>query len=314
MAGPDVFDQLLPAKWRDIEFPVTRARVSIAHDLAEHKYWGVDGARVESTGLAPFRFTFTAPLLNGISPGKSERWAALYPNQMRSLLAAFQKKDKGMLQHPEFGLVVCKAERFDMDWDAARRGGVDAELSFVQTLTDAEIEILDETPVKEVDIGELDSESVKADLKALLEAAGLEPPPYLQDSNLSLSDFVRKIQAIADYPSLLSYRAGGRISSILYQANKIQASVEKLKTPKTWSITRDVERVRAAAHEAAQKVLQGPKDIAFFTVPAATTLAGVARQIPQAKISDVIRLNPGLMRRPEIDRGTVVRYYVARAA
>jgi prophage DNA circulation protein len=131
MPGPDTFDQLLAAAWNSIEFPVTKMRMSIAHDLVEHKYYGVDGARVESVGLAPRRFSFSAPLFNGISPGKAEKWAALYPNQLRILLVDFQKKTKGLLQHPEFGIIVCKAERFDMDWDAARRGGVDAALSFV---------------------------------------------------------------------------------------------------------------------------------------------------------------------------------------
>lgn len=314
MPGPDVFDQLLPAKWRDIEFPVTRMRVSIAHDLVEHKYYGVDGARVESTGLAPMRFSFSAPLLNGISPGRNEKWAALYPNQMRLLLTAFQKKDRGMLQHPEFGLLVCKAERFDMDWDAARRGGVDAELSFVETRTDADEEIRDETPVQAVDIGDLDDPQVKLDLKALLELKGLPLPPYLQDNGLSIGEFANKIKAIADYPSLLAYRAGGRINSLMYQAKRIQSSVEKARTAVTWPVTRDCEKLKASAHDMRGKMIAKKKDIGFFRVPAPTTLAGVARQLPKARVGDLISLNPALMRGPEIAAGTTVRYYIERAA
>jgi prophage DNA circulation protein len=312
MAGPDIFDQLSSAKWRDIEFPVTRMRMTVAHDLVEHKYYGVDGARVESVGLAPLRFSFSSPLLNGISPGKNERWAALYPNQMRILLAAFQKKERGMLQHPEFGLLVCKAERFDMDWDAARRGGVDAELTFVQTLTDAEIEVLDETPVKVVDIGELDDESLKKDLKVLLKARNLPLPPYLQKSTLSLTEFADKVKAIADAPTLLQYRAAGRINSILYHAKRVQQSVEKARSAVTWPVTQSVERSRASAYGLQEQILAVTnKSIAFFKVPAATTLAGVARQLPGAKVGDLIKLNPGLMRGPEIDAGTTVRYYAA---
>lgn len=309
MAGPDVFDQLLSAKWRDIEFPVTRMRVAIAHDLAEHKAWGRDGAWVESTGLAPQRYTFSAPLLNGISPGQNERWAALYPNQLRALLFAFQRKEVGDLQHPEFGSIACKAERIDMDWDAARRGGVDAELSFIETLTDADIELHEETPVKEVDIGDLDSASTKADLKALLDAKGVALPPYLEDDTMSLGELAGKIKAIADFPALLSYRAMGQLDALVYQAGRVADSASAARSALTWPIARQNERIKAAAHGLKDTILAGSKTIAFFTVPTATTLAGVARQIPDAKVGDLVRLNPGLMRSPEILAGTVVRYY-----
>lgn len=311
--SPDVFDQLLAAKWRDVEFPVTRTKMSIAHDLAEHKSWGVDGARVESTGLAPLRFSFSSPLLNGISPGRNERWAALYPNQMRALIAAFQQKSRGVLTHPEFGPILCKAERLDLDWDAARRGGVDAELTFVETTIDNDRSfLLEPTPVQgvEVSIEELDSDSFKADLKTLLLRAGVDLPPYLQDGNkVSLTDFMRQVKSVTDYPSVLSYRSAGQIDSIVYHAKQIQQSVEKAGSALTWPATNNVEKIKANAFELKEKLIAGTKDIAFFTVPAATTLAGVCRQLPEAKVGDLIKLNPALMRGPEIEQGTVVRYY-----
>lgn len=315
MAGPDVFDQLLSVKWRDVEFPITRHRMSVAHDLVPHTYWGVDGARVESTGLAPNRFTFSAPLINGISPGKNETWAALYPNQFRKLLAAFQLKAKGVLQHPEFGEIVCKAEKFDADWEATRRGGVDAELSFVETKVDGDTDFLAFPGSNaQPEIGSLDSVTVKRDLKALLEAAGLPLPAYLVDNKISLTDFLRQVKAVADYPALLEYRGAGRINSLFYHAGNIQKSVDKLRSPKTWSVTRDIERLKAGAFEAGQKLLEGSKDIGFYKVPAPTTLAGITRQIPGAKIADIIKLNPGIMRSPAIDKDKVVRYFINRAA
>jgi hypothetical protein len=317
MPGPDVFDQLLAVKWRGVEFPVTKHRLSIAHDLVEHKEYGVDGARVESTGLAPMRFSFSAPLLNGISPGKNERWAALYPNQFRALIAAFQKKEAGLLDHLEFGPILCKAERMDIDWEASRRGGVDVELSFVETkIADEETSILQSrTQIEVVDIGavELDSARRKRDLKALLEAAGVALPPYLAKKTISLSDLANKIKAVADYPSVVSYRAAGQIDSLLYQANRIQASVEKAKSAVTWPVTQNVERMRAAAHGLREGLLEGEKPIRFYVVPQTTTIAGLIQQIPRAKIGDLVKLNPGLMSKPQVPKDTVVRY-IARAA
>jgi uncharacterized protein YoxC len=311
----DLFEQLLAAKWRDVEFPISRHRMSIAHDLVEHKYWGVDGARIESTGLAPIRFTFTAPLLNYINPGRSEKWAALYPNQFRALLAAFQKKEIGELQHIEFGAIKCKAERFDADWDASRRGGVDVELSFVQTIeTGADVLLNSTTPIQVVDIGaaELDDEKTKADLKSLLLAAGLALPPYLMDNTPDLSTTLNKIKGAIDQVTIAGSRVTGQLDAIEYQVDRLAQSVDAAKSATTWPVTQNIERIKEAVHDLHQNLHNTSKAIALFTVPNDTTLAGVVQQLPgEARVSDVIKLNPALMRNPIVPRGTVVRYLKA---
>ena len=316
MANPDVFGQLSVVRWRGHEFPITRHRMSIAHDLVEHKYWGVDGARVESTGLAPLRFSFSAPLLNGISPAKNERWAVLYPDKFRSLVAAFQRKDVGLLDHLEFGPILCKAEKMDIEWDATRRGGVDVELSFVETkLADEETSFLEnKSPVEEVDVASIGLEAKKADLKKLLEAKGLPVPPYLAEKKTDLTDLMNSVRKITSYPDLLSYRLSGKIASLAYQADRLAASADAARSALTWPVTRDAENLKAAAFELAEKILAGERQIAFFTVPDDTTLAGVVRQCPEARIADVVRLNPSVMRSPVIEKGAVLRYYAPRAA
>jgi len=314
MADDDLFESLLAAKWRDVEFPVTRTRLELAHDLVEHKYWGVDGARVESTGLAPIRFTFTSPLLNTITPGRNEKWAALYPNQFRALIAAFQKKEMGDLQHIEFGMIKCKAERLSADWDAARRGGVDVELSFVQSIpAGAEVLLNSTTPVQVVDIGaaELTSEKTKADLTALLKSKGLALPPYLQKNTPDLSESFNKIKAAFDSVTVAGARITGKFDAIEYQVDRIQQSVDQAKSATTWPITQNVERIKEAVHDLHNNLHGTSKTIALFKVPSDTTLAGVIQQLPQAKVSDVIRLNPSLMKSPEVTKGTIVRYYKA---
>lgn len=308
----DVLEQLLPAKWRDVEFPTTRFKVSVAHDLVEHKYWGVDGARVEATGLAPLRFSFSAPLTNGIVPGKGERWSVLYPNQFRALLAAFQKRETGALQHPEFGEIACKAERMDIDWEATKRGGCDAELSFVETILPFDTSFLNfPSPVQEIDLAalDLDSEQTNKDLEALLAAKGLSLPKYEED----FSDFARSIQGVVDTVTVLSSRAAGKIDSIVYRANNIIDSCERAKSALTWPAVRQAERIKAAAFELRENLLALDRAIAYYRVPADTTLAGVARQVPNAKVGDLIRLNPSLMQSPVVPEGTVVRYYAAAA-
>ncbi len=309
----DLFEQFLPAKWRDVEFPVTKMRMSLAHDLVEHKTWGRDGARVEATGRAPYRFSFSAPLTNGIVPGKGERWSILYPNQFRSLFAAFQKKETGVLQHPEFGEIACKAERLEIDWEAGKRGGVDAELSFVETIIANDADILEfPSPVQEIELAalNLDSDDVKVDLKKLLADKGIILPEFKNNC----MDLVRKIQAVVDTPTLLQNRIAGRIDALIYQANKIGESAERARDAYTWPVAEDTEKVKSATHEMRENLLKTDRPVAFYRVPAETTIAGVVIQIPGSTVSDIMRLNPKLMASPVVPGGTQVRHYVNQAA
>lgn len=313
----DILEQLLPASWRGLQFPVVSMRSTIAHDLVEHKYWGVDGARVEATGLAPCRHSFRVPFINGLKTGHGETWSDLYPNHLRRVAIAFQDKKTGVLQHPEFGEIACKAERFEIDWSSERRGGVDAELSFVETIVEGDTDKLTfPSPVKEVDLSasELDGPTMKADLKALLKAKGLELPPYLLDKEpFSFTDAMNAIKKVTDYPALVSRRAGGKIDSVVYQAQRVEQSVAGLRSALTWPVTQNVERVKAAAHDMNETLIAGSRTVRLFTVPHDTTIAGVVRQIRGAKVGDIVKLNPGLMIQPEIRRGTVVRHYAAAA-
>lgn len=300
---PDPLAELLAFKWRDVEFPVTRMRVSIAHDLVEHKYWGVNGARVEATGLAPMRFSASIPLTNGIVPAKSERWQFLYPNTMLKLLVAFAKKATGILQHPEFGPIACKAEKIDLDWEGIRRGGCDAEASWVETNPDDPQATVAAAPVHQIDLAARDLDASSADLKKLVP----EAPEYKE----SFEDFARQIQAIGDQVTLLSYRASGKINGILYRVQNVEDSIDRARSALTWPVKQNLERLKAAGHDLRRKLLEVGRDIVLYRVPGDTTLAGVAACIPDANIGDLVKLNPALMSSPEIRRGTMVRHYAS---
>jgi prophage DNA circulation protein len=299
----DVFEQLLAFKWRDVEFPVTRMRLSLAHDLVEHKYWGVDGARVEATGLAPLRFHATIPLLNTIVPGKSENWdPRQYPDGLRALVIAFAKKETGIIQHPEFGFIPAKAERLDIDWDANVRGGVMAEASWVETISDDDIrQAIEFSPVNEVQLAALDLDVSGADLKKLI--------PHLPEYKTTLDDLLRGVTGVFDQATLLSMRFAGKIDSVVYRVQTLEDSVDRAKNALTWPIKQNIERVKAAAYNIRQTLLQLGKDIVFYRVPADTTLAGVAAQLPDTNVGDLIKLNPQLMRTPEVPANTLIRYY-----
>lgn len=310
---PDIFNQLLSASWKGVEFPVSRMRATIAHDLVEHKRWGVDGARVEDTGLAPWRYTFSVPLIAGLTPGKAERWKKLYPTQMRLLVAKFQERKSGMLQHPEFGLLLCKADKGDFDWEATRRGGVDLEISFVETNPEVDQEVREPSPVSEmsVAVGTLDSPTVKRDLEQIFADRGIDLPPYLKkDSPFSFTEAMQKIKAIVDYPSLLDRQFSGKIDAIVYHAEALQRSIAPAKTPKTWPAVAAIEQIKSNSFRMSELIIAAKRKVGTFTLPDHTTLSGAARLIPGATISDLVKLNPKEVVKPVLVAGTVLRYYL----
>lgn len=303
----DEFDQLLPFKWRDLELPITRIRMSLAHDLVEHKYWGVDGGRVEDTGVAPIRISAQIPITNKVFPGKNEKWAAgtLYPEGLRNLLVAFAQRKSGLLQHPEFGQIACKAERMDVDITGDRRNTAMVDASWVETLDDEVVSNIVESPVAEM---ELEAESLDAsqeDLKALA--------PTLPEYEETFADFARAVAAVGDQVGLLAYRAGGRIDSIIYRANAVGDSIDRARTALTWPAKQNIERIQAAARDLRGKLLEVSKDIALYRVPADTTLSGVLNSLPEGNtIGDLVKLNPQLMTKPTVPQGTLVRHYATR--
>lgn len=308
MAGViDEFDQLLPFKWRDVEVPVTKVKVSLAHDLVEHKYWGRDGARVEATGMAPMRVQASIPLGNRIYPGRGERWQAgrLYPGALRKLVEAFQQRKVGVLQHPEFGEIFARGEKLDVDMSGDRRNMVEVEASWVQTLGDSDFQDLFPSPIQLVQEAGADLDANTADLKGLLK--GYTLPEY----EATFDDFARSIAAVGDQVGLLAYRAAGRINSIVYRVDQVMDSIDRAKSAFSWPARQAAERVKDAAHDLNQKLLAASnRGIGFTTVPADTTLAGLLALVPAGNtVGDLVKLNPQLMAQPTVPAGTRVRFY-----
>lgn len=305
----DEFDQLLPFKWREQELPITHIRLSLAHDLVEHKYWGVDSGRVEATGVAPIRINVQIPLTNRIFPGKNEKWQAgrLYPDALRTLLVSFAKKQTGLVQHPEFGQIACKAERIDVDTTAERRNTAMVDASWIETLDDDVIHNIVASPVTELSLEASNLDASDADLRKLV--------PQLPKYKETFDDFARGIAAIGDQVSLLSYRAAGKINSIVYRTQQVGESIDRARSALTWPAKQNVERIQAAARDLRGKLLAASRDIGIHKTLNDHTLAGLLAVLPDGNtIGDLVKLNPQLMTDPVVKANTFVRHYASKLA
>jgi len=306
VAVTNAFDKLLPFKWQDKHYPLTRIRISLAHDLVTHAYWGVDGARIEDTGVAPVRIEAEIPIANTIFPAANEKWSAgtLFPDALRAFIVDFGKRKGGILQHPEFGEIFCKPERVDFELTGDKRGSTALHASWVETLDIANDTSLASLPAPQdqLQAAATDLEASMTDLRALAP----QLPVFTED----LDTLGRKIAAIGDSITVLSYRTAGLVNRVLYQANRIEGSLLRAKNALTHPAITNCRIIQAAAY-ALRAALLKPAGIGLYTVRAQTTLPALVSVIPNAKVGDLIKLNPGLMRSPVVVKGTQVRYLTA---
>lgn len=303
MAGE--FEQLLPFRWRGKHYPLTRIQLSLAHDLVEHKYWGVDGGRIEDTGVAPARIAATIPIGNHIFPGTKEKWqaGALYPAALRAFILDFAKRETGLVQHPEFGEMKVKAERLEFTLAGERQGATEIQATWIETLDEDVVATIRLTPVSDLGGAATDLEASGADLRALA--------PELPEFKESIESLGRKLSGIADSVTVLSYRQMGVLNRIVYQAHRMQIAIDRAKSALTWPATQNLNRIKSAAYSLRAAFLS-PNGIGLYTVQGDTTLAGVTLALPKGTaIGEVIKLNPTLARRPVVSKGTVVRYRLA---
>jgi hypothetical protein len=296
------FDQLQPASWRGIQFPVENVEVSFQQDIAEHKYYGIDGARLEATGRAPVNITVTIPLFNGIVPGKNEKWGVLYPDLFRQLLNAAGDRSAGVLVHPELGQITCRVKSAQTRHDAQHRDGVILTLHFVETglLAETNDFVTGSSPIAAAELAALDLDASKDDLTKLVPDAYQMP--------FTVNDFIDSLAAVGDQFSVQSSLAKGKIDAIGYHLGRLQASVERAENALTWPVLDAIQAAKSAVRWVAEHP-PATLPVLLWPVRADITLAALLGEIPGAELSDLVKLNPSVMATPVILAGTVVRYH-----
>lgn len=302
MAGiGDLFKQLLPFTWADCSFPVLEMRLSITQDLAEHKYWGQDGAKLEATGRQALVFDAKIPFRNGIFPGRGEAWDPfpLYPTGFRAFLARMAERKTRTLGHPELGPIKCKPRSCVVQWQGGRQDGVDVDASWVETYDEAQ-EYQLPTIEAIVAAGTLDDALKSDQLKKLA--------PKLPKFDPTLADTVRAISALGDRVSIMEKRAAGRIDNLAYQANTISDSMEGARNALTWPVDRAAVRLADALTRLKQEIVASGKTLVLLTV---TTDLALTALVPQAggDLGALLRLNPRYARTGIVRAGQVLKYF-----
>ena len=298
----DIFEDLLPARFREVGFPIYSIETSLRHDLATHAYPDRDGAHIESTGRAPMQFQVRIPFRNGVKRGKGEYWKfPLYPTAYRDFLDAVADKSTGIFQHPGLGEIAVKVESYRESLTGERRAGVDVDVTFIENTEkpeDLQQLLASSSPIASVESNALAVDGFVADL------SGLGLPAFTE----SFSDLVNKIKAIPDFITFYQYGSSGPLNRLLYQANRLIFAAKAAADPLLWPLLTACERMKSSAHNLAADLKSEQRAMKLYTVPAETTFAAIASQIG-AKMGELMALNPKLLAYPTIPAGTQIRYY-----
>lgn len=303
----DPLGALLDFQWRSVSIPVEKTRMRVRQDLVIHKFADRDGAHVESTGRHPLEITATIPFINTLKPGPNEGWRStpLYPTQFRAFFVACTDNTSGELQHPEFGLLTCKLSTAEFVWSADRRGGVDCEAVWLEsddTGGDLTAALSTASP-----LAGLTASAAQLDAQLANIAGGAPfPPPYVPP--FSISDLVNQVIAATDTVTLLQRDVGGQLAGIIYQAQRVQASLDAASNSLQWPINLACEQTIESARAAQSNLLSQGKPVSVYTTGKDSTLGELATVIP-ASVVDLMQLNPTLMQSPIVPAATQVRFY-----
>jgi hypothetical protein len=301
--GKPLFDQLFPCSWRGISFPVSSIRVSLTQDLAEHRYWGKDAANVEATGRAPLEIEATIPFVNGIAPGKNERWGVLYPNTFLEFLEAFNDRTTGILDTPEIAGLTCKPQSVEFAHDAQRRDGVEVTARWIETVDldlDSDVRI---APSEVANIAALNLDAQKPDLQKIA-----EPPEF----GKTFEQMVNELGGVLDTTASRITQLANKPNQIIFRLKRLHDSAERVRTALTWPVTDGYHRLKMAVHDLEKlpnKIKNATRKIGRYQTTQRMSLAGLQQILSNNTVDDLISLNPRLASRPQVASNTVVRFF-----
>lgn len=321
MPGTEAFKKLLEASWESdggygrVSFPLTDFSTEFEQDVAEHKYFQVDGASLEPTGRGPLRHSLSIPFRAGLFRAKTESWSALYPEAFDAFFRATSDRRKGYLTHPHFGIRRCQVKTISVKWLADRRDGCDVTAAFVEHEDDL-LDPLESDPATKLYEASLNLEASKADLRELAPKAPEVPPDMLASAQRALSARDRlKVAQLRGQG--LGARLRGVGDGLTKGVADVRNTVDAIGNPDDraaakrsvlWPVAQYGYALQDAANAVDDAATALARSVRVFRNPRRQTLGQIAATIP-APLGDLMSLNPKLLSAALVPEGAEVRHY-----
>lgn len=292
----DVLATLTAPTWRSIPFPITSLENGFTHEHVEHRFPYVDGQHIEAMGRNGLNFSARLPFNNGVRSGSFEPWAGqtLFPTLFYKFLNACLDSSSGVLLHPDFGPITCKARDVNWRYTSTLRDGAEISVRWYQSD--------DDTDAQSVLVAGASPAATATNAAASLDEqlATVGPLPELKNDTESFSSMV---QNYTDGNS-----NAGRIQSKL---DSTSAALDRMDDVSMWPLRQATEDLRGALFSLGGNVGvptgSSGASVRSYTVPLGTSLASIGFHLG-VRTDRLVSMNPGLARSPLVPPGTVVRY------
>lgn len=292
-----IFDQLQPASFEGIEFPVKTLRVAGGIRDHIHEYPHTPGGAPEKLGRKLYEFHVTADFTAGLI---EPRYQFLWPSNLAQLRTLFETQTTGTLLVPTIGPIQAYCVAWEQTQTAANRSGEEVQMSFREDASDT---FLIDDAIS-VNLGSMQSK---------LDNFNFQASSFPTVSIFSAIDALcSSVLAFNDQFELYGALVTSKIDGLVSTLREADHDVVELNDPPNWQLL-------AALHDLWQSAAQLQKDIQqqndflrTFTTPVRMGVGQVAVALfgDSAKGVDLMRLN--VLPDPlAIEPGTLIRYYQA---
>lgn len=285
----NVIPSLPPMTWRGIVAPpYDMASASGAHQQAERRFPYIDGASHDNVGRDPFQMPFTLYFLNSLRD-------EVFPDLFLEWQGAFVLDgSSGELAHPIWGKTQARPVSWTIDLSSQRTSGVVMEVVFVETFDESPPGVMATWDVSLVTL----AEAVDAGMAAL----GIDWPTG--ERTTSLADLLKQVQG-AVFSTRLTIT--GMANQALGTLDRIIDDLDDITDHKKWSVQSNVKELRNRVVDFKNKFAAKSRKTYLEEIVTDSTIDGLVRS--HNTVADLIALNPTLMSRPIIRKGTTVMFF-----
>lgn len=282
-------------EWRGLYAPCDSAPVDFSHRQAERKYYGVDGAGHDNTGMDPMFPNLRLYFINGVE-GDNEA----FPHNWNAWRVALFDGSAGDFVHPVLGKFRARVLKGTIQFVSQTTAGVVVDVAFTST-----IDSIDK-PNKFIDA----KPDVQTTAKAAAAAAASQEIRW-QPSTLgsTLEGAVSGLfSAVFDAQVTLSgytNQVGGGILDMIARAESLTDPASYPAYDNLVRLWSEVELLSAAA------VREVGRSVGKRITQNDTTLDAFATSVNN-DIDEVMALNPGLLRSPSVPKGSTVSFYTGK--
>lgn len=292
LQNPNYINKILPVlKWKGEEHShYEYADASWEIRYGRRRFPFVNGTAHRPIGrsefVLPIRLFFLNSLEKNMFPDKWETWKPLLTDG-----------EAGPLTHPLLGdvdAVICKV---DVQLRAQSTAGVVVECTWEDTVLDPEAAI-------EIDVLVANMDALATELDVALEAMGIDYPTG--QSTSSLKELIGQIQGLLFSARL---RALGLLNQALGIIDQLITTVSMVQDHSRYPVVVNLTTLYGSILNRVEKLGALERPTGIVQVANDTTLAAIAKEKGNS-LGDIMGLNPGLLSKPVVKKGSSVAFYV----